>query len=152
MIDVLIVRDPRESTKKCSLTPLRGLPGITFVSYHPERRVDAGARIWLHPEGELLGPEDRGQGLLLIDCAWRRVPQLRATIDGELIARRLPPLATAYPRRSHQFEDPASGLASVEALFAALCALGDPRPELLSGYRWAEPFLAANPQIDVGRR
>ena len=43
--DVLILRDPRESTRKCSLTPLRGLPGIEFVTYAHDRRVDAAGRI-----------------------------------------------------------------------------------------------------------
>lgn len=147
MIDVLIVRDPRESLAKCSLTPLRGLPGLQFVSYHPERRVDAGRRVLLHPDGELLGPMDRGLPLLLVDCSWRRVPQITATIDGEFLRRRLPDLATAYPRKSKTFEDPTTGLASVEALYAALVLLGDRRPELLAAYRWAPEFLARNPAI-----
>lgn len=147
MIDVLIVRDPRESLAKCSLTPLRGLPGIRFVSYDPDRRVEVGGRVLLHPDGEPIGPADRGQPLLLVDCAWRRLPTLLSTLDGPCVRRRLPPLATAYPRRSKTFEDPERGLASVEALYAALVLLGDRRPELLAGYRWASEFLALNPTI-----
>ena len=57
------------------------------------------------------------------------------------------PLVTAYPRRSRLFADPAQGLASVEALYAALAILGRPRPELLEGYRWASEFLRANPEL-----
>jgi pre-rRNA-processing protein TSR3 len=147
--DVLILRDPRESAKKCSLTPLRGLEHIRFVNYDRERRLEAGRRILLHPDGDELGPEDRGPGLLLIDCAWRRVEPLLATVDGELVRRRLPVLETAYPRRSKLFEDPTTGLASVEALFAALHVLGDPRPELLAGYRWRDEFLRLNPGLRV---
>jgi pre-rRNA-processing protein TSR3 len=64
-----------------------------------------------------------------------------------MVRRRLPPLATAYPRKSRQFEDPASGLASVEALYAALAILGEARPDLLAQYRWAQGFLDANPQL-----
>ena len=131
MIDILIVRDPRESARKCSLTPLRGMAGIRFVAYDPERRVDAGRRVLLHADGELLGVRDRGTPLLLVDCAWRRVPQVLATIDGELMPRRLPELATAYPRASKLFEDPERGLASVEALYAALALLGERREEVL---------------------
>lgn len=147
--DVLILRDPRESTKKCSLTPLRGLPGITFVNYDRERRVEVGRRVLLHPDGDELRAEDAGPGLLLIDCSWRRVDSLLATVDGELIPRRLPPLQTAYPRRSKVFEDPSTGLASVEALFAALRLLEDPRPELLASYRWRQEFLELNPGLRV---
>jgi pre-rRNA-processing protein TSR3 len=143
-VDVLILRDPRESARKCSLTPLRGLPGITFATYDRDRRLEAGGRILLHPEGELLTPDDPGRGLLLVDCAWRRVDQLLGTVDGELVRRRLPPLETAYPRSSKVFQDPDRGLASVEALYAALLILGDERPELLEGYRWADEFLRLN--------
>jgi pre-rRNA-processing protein TSR3 len=147
LIEVLILRDPRESPRKCSLTPLRGAPGLTFASFHPERRLAAGRRILLHPGGELLSAADRGAPLLLVDCAWRRVPQLLASVDGELLARRLPPLSSAYPRASKLFADPEQGLASVEALYAALRILGEPRPELLSGYRWAREFLERNPEL-----
>ena len=110
-LDVLILRDPRESVKKCSLTPLRGTPGVQFVSYEPDKRVAAGCRILLHPDGEEITERDADKPLLLIDCAWRRVPQLLATIDGDLEPRRLPRLVTAYPRKSKTFEDPGEGLA-----------------------------------------
>lgn len=146
-LDVLIVRDPRESAKKCSLTPLRGAPGIRFVGYAHDRRVDAGRRVLLHPEGELLSAADRGLPLLLVDCAWRRVPSVLATIDGELVHRRLPALTTAYPRKSTIAVDPEQGLASIEALYAALALLGDERPELLAQYRWRDEFLRANAAI-----
>jgi pre-rRNA-processing protein TSR3 len=146
-LDVLILRDPRESPKKCSLTPLRGTPGIRFVSFDKDRRCDAGSRIWLHPDGEELRPSERARPLFLIDCAWRRVDALRASVDGDLEPRRLPALVSAYPRKSKTFADPDRGLASIEALYAALALLGDPRPELLASYRWAREFLDKNPAL-----
>jgi pre-rRNA-processing protein TSR3 len=149
-VDILIVHDPREPAKKCSLTPLRGMRGVRFVPVRGDQRVDAGRRIWLHPEGDELGPDDRGIGLLLIDCIWRRVPALSKRIDGELLRRRLPNLITAYPRRSKLTPDPEHGLASVEALYAALALLDAPCPALLAHYRWAAEFLAANPDLPRG--
>jgi rRNA small subunit aminocarboxypropyltransferase len=151
-LDVLVFRDPRESARKCSLTPLRGRPGIRFVTDRPGARpplvLDAGRRILLHPDGDELRPEDRGPGLLLIDCSWRRVEPMLRRVRGELAPRRLPALLrTAYPRRNRQALDPAGGLASVEALYAALHLLGEPRPDLLEGYPWAAAFLAANPSF-----
>lgn len=146
-LDVLILRDPRESARKCSLTPLRGTPGIRFVSYDRDRRVEAGSRVLLHPEGEPITAADAGRPLLLVDCAWRRLPSLLATVDGDLAPRRLPPLVTAYPRRSKTFEDPEQGLASIEALYAALALLGETRPDLLASYRWAGEFLRGNPAL-----
>jgi len=148
-LDVLILRDSRESPKKCSLTPLRGMPGVRFVSYEPDRRVDAGRRVLLHPDGAEITADDRGKPLLLIDCAWRRLPQLLATVDGELEHRRLPKLVTAYPRKSKLFEDPKLGLASIEALYAALALLGEPRPDLLESYRWKDEFLRLNPALST---
>ena len=141
------MHDPREPAKKCSLTPLRGMEGVRFVSVRGGQRVDAGRRIWLHPDGDELGPADRGIGLLVIDCTWRRVSKLSKCIDGELLRRRLPKLVTAYPRRSKLAPDPEHGLASVEALYAATALLDGPRPELLANYRWAAEFLAANPEL-----
>jgi pre-rRNA-processing protein TSR3 len=147
VIDVLIYRDPRESTAKCSLTPLRGKPSIRFVPHRRDRRLDVGERTLLHPDGELLTPADAARPLLVVDCSWRRLPALLGQLDGVLVRRRLPTLATAYPRKSRQFEDPATGLASVEALYAALAILGEVRPDLLAQYRWAQGFLEANPQL-----
>ncbi len=149
-LDVLILRDPRESTKKCSLTPLRGVPGVRFVTHDKDRRLDARGRILLHPDGEPIRNSDAGYGLLLLDCAWRRVPELLAQVDGDPPRRSLPPLATAYPRKSRTFADPERGLASIEAIYAALALQGDFRPEILDGYRWAAPFLAANPGLARG--
>ena len=123
------------------------MEGVRFVPVHGEQRVDAGRRVWLDPKGEELGPEDRGIGLLLVDCTWRRLPTLSKRIDGDLLRRRLPKLVTAYPRRSKLMLDPENGLASVEALYAAIALLHAPCPELLAHYRWAAEFLAANPDL-----
>ena len=69
--------NPRESTKKCSLTPLRGFPGVRFFSWKHDRRFEVGARVLLHADGDPITDRDAGQPLLLIDCAWRRVPTTR---------------------------------------------------------------------------
>lgn len=149
-LDILILRDSRESAKKCSLTPLRGMAGVRFVNYHLDRNIDAGGRVLLDPEGEELSSADAGRGLFLIDCSWRRVQSLRQTVLGEPVRRRLPALQTAYPRKSTTFEDPPAGLASVEALYAAAYLLWGPVPELLAQYRWADEFLELNRQVLPG--
>lgn len=146
-LDVLILRDARESTAKCSLTPLRGFPGVKFLTWKHDRRFAVGSRVLLHAEGEVITERDAGLPFLLIDCAWRRVPSLLATCDGDLVLRRLPKLTTAYPRKSSTFRDPDEGLASIEALYAALALLGRPTPELLHGYRFADEFLRRNPDL-----
>jgi len=144
-LDVLILRDPKESPKKCSLVPLRGTPGIEFVAYDRERTLDGAGRVLLDPAGEPITAADAGRPLLVLDSNWRRLPKLRETVTGDPAPRRLPPLRTAYPRRSRDFEDPAEGLASVEALYAALRLLGHGGIDhLLADYRWANEFLEMN--------
>lgn len=149
-LDVLILRDPRESKKKCSLTPLEGLAGVRFVAYRPDRRLDAGGRVLLDPDGAPFTEADRGRPLFLVDCAWRRVPTLLRTVDGELERRRLPDLVTAYPRVSRFFADPVRGLASVEALYAAARLVGMSTAGLLDAYRWRDDFLATNAELLAG--
>ena len=142
-----ILRDPRESTKKCSLTPLRGHPSVSFRKYAPDRRLSAPGYLYLTPDGEELSPDDAGHPVLLIDCSWRRVPSLLATVEGPLRPRRLPLFNTAYPRKSSTFNDPETGLASVEALYAVSVLLGEPEPSLLENYRWRDQFLELNPSL-----
>lgn len=144
---VLVFRDSHESPQKCSLTPLRGNADVRFVDYPRQGSVDAGGRILLHTDGEVLGPDDAGKGLLIVDSSWRRLPKLLRLVTGDPPRRRLPPLVTAYPRKSKRYEDPSEGLASVEALYAALFLLGHARPDLLEGYHWKEQFLELNPDF-----
>lgn len=145
--DVLILRDPRESWKRCSLAPLREMPGVRFVAYKPELELEASGRILLEPGAPVLERGEPARELLLLDSSWRRLPKLRAAVRGEVVPRSLPPIATAYPRKSRTFPDPEVGLASVEALFAARALLGDWDPELLDGYPFREAFFAANPEL-----
>ena len=152
-IPTILLRLGRESSRKCSLTPLRDredLP-LTWKRHVPRRRVDVGEVTLLHPEGEPLSPADADRPLLVVDSSWRHLPGVLAEVDGLLHRRSLPPsLRTAYPRKSTTFEAPANGLASVEALHAALCLLGDRDDSLLEGYRWADDWLENNSGIFGG--
>jgi pre-rRNA-processing protein TSR3 len=63
----------------------------------------------------------------------------------EIERRSLPPgLITAYPRKQQDCPDPARGLASVEALFAAYTLMGRDTSGLLDNYYWKEDFLKKN--------
>jgi hypothetical protein len=149
--DILVLRDPKESWRRCSLAPLRGLVGVDFVSWREGLELDAGGRLLLDPDAPELTPADiaavSANGvprLFLVDSSWRRLAALRRSVAGAPLARRLPPIATAYPRRSESFPDPVAGLASIEALFAVTCLAGRPDLELLDGYHFKDAFLAAN--------
>jgi pre-rRNA-processing protein TSR3 len=51
---------------------------------------------------------------------------------------------TAYPRKSEIYEDPEGGLATIEALYAALQILRRPTTGLLDSYYWRQQFLQLN--------
>jgi pre-rRNA-processing protein TSR3 len=141
-IATTVIRHYRERISKCSLRLLHGRPEMTFLRWRPGTRFDATGFLLLAVDAEPLGPQDAGHPLLLLDSTWRWLPQLRASLDGAFVPRAIPGApATAYPRTSKVFTDPAQGLASVEALYLARRLLGDDDPTLLDGYRWKEPFL-----------
>lgn len=63
-------------------------------------------------------------------------------------SRSIPPQwRTAYPRQSKIHADPSAGLATVEALFAALCTLGRRDDSLLRFYPWRDAFLELNSSL-----
>ncbi len=145
---VIIVRNDKESPRKCSLTPVRDRADLEFHRHSRDRVIDVGEATLLHPEGEVLGPEDVARPLLLVDASWRRLPAVLRDLRGTFALRSLPRgWRTAYPRRSSTFEDPDAGLASIEALFCALAVLGRRDDTLLEGYRWKQSFLDLNREL-----
>lgn len=138
-----VIRHPKERISKCSLRFLHDRPEMTFLRGKPDLQFDATGFILLAVDAPPLSLADQGHPLLLLDSTWRWLPQLQACVTGEPIKRSIPGnLHTAYPRVSKTFEDPAGGLASIEALYVARKLLGDEDPELLRGYHWTDEFLA----------
>jgi pre-rRNA-processing protein TSR3 len=155
---VLVIQDHKENRKKCTLTPLIGRPGVSFVRPSPLPRepstlpVSRGVLLLLDAPylsaDDAAFLEDDGP-LILVDATWARMPRVlrrMSVADSSSVAiRTLPPgITTAYPRMSKLYKDPPAGLASIEALFAASVIFGHPCPEWLSDYRWADEFLRRN--------
>jgi pre-rRNA-processing protein TSR3 len=139
----IIVRNPRENPRKCSILPLKGRPDLVFLAYPVKDPPSLDSYIRLAPDGEPLTLADRDQGVLLLDGSWRWAGTMtRDFID--VPPRSLFGYRTAYPRVSKQGTDPEQGLASVEALFLAYHILGRPTARLLDHYHWAAEFLQAN--------
>ena len=142
-IRTTVIRHEKEKIRKCSLRFLHERPEMTFLRQRPGFHFDATGFTLLAVDAPPLSPADAGRPLLLLDSTWRWLPQLLACVDGAPIARSIPgELRTAYPRTSKVFEDPAAGLASIEALYVARKLLGDDDPSLLDGYHWKDAFLA----------
>jgi len=139
----VIVRNPRENPKKCSVLPLKGREDLIFVAYPVTRPIALTGYVRLAIDGEELSIKDASSGLLLLDGSWRWAGVMDRDFV-EVPARSLPSVQTAYPRKSKLGTDPDIGLASVEALFLAYHLLGRPTEGLLDHYRWAEQFLRLN--------
>jgi pre-rRNA-processing protein TSR3 len=145
--EIILLRLNKESPKKCSLTPLRAREEwpIRWIHCAIGDAIEVGEVTLLHPDGEPLGPADIARPLLLIDSSWRDLPRVLRGVSGNLHKRCLPKgLVTAYPRKSSLFEDPETGLSSIEALHAAVAMLGQRDDRLLEGYYWAQQYLQQN--------
>ena len=151
MSKTIIIRLNKESPKKCSLTPLRQRDDLDIEWHHCNigDKVEVGAVTLLHPEGVPLSGDDDNRPLLLVDSSWRDLPRMLSTVSGDFELRCLPKnLVTAYPRKSKIFEDPETGLASVEALHASSVGLGRRDDSLLEGYYFGDKWLELNPQLN----
>jgi len=139
----VIVVHPREKRRKCTVEPLRGREGFQFRKFPAPLNLPPGEYVRLGLGGPLLGPEDQHRGLLVLDGTWRLAGVMEAMVS-DIPVRSLPPWKTAYPRTSKVHEDPAAGLATIEAIYAAYHQLGRPTEGLLDHYYWAEQFLELN--------
>lgn len=167
---IVAVRHWKEKRSKCSLRFIEGMADTVFLRSKPGFRYDGSAHLLLSPDAPVLCPADafltmeeeaclaasgreglvrkNGQGralrpVLLLDSVWRLLPGMRAKVDGAPLERSLPGwIRTAYPRVSKMTEDPEVGLATIEALYAALWLMGMDCGDLLEGYLWKETFLA----------
>lgn len=144
----VIVVHPRERRSKCSVEPLRSRPEFIFTTFPHPVPVDLSQYVRLGIGGPVIGPQDANRGLLLLDGTWRWAAKMETAYQ-HMTVRSLPTIQTAYPRKSEVFEDPAEGLATIEALYAALRLLGRETQGLLDQYHWKRQFLELNGWSEV---
>ena len=143
-LSVLIIVRRGEDRAQCTIQPLRGTPGLDFLRYPLRQKPDLSRHLLLAPDAPPLTPAAAGRPLLLLDANWRHAEKMRKAVE-PIEARSIPVgWRTAYPRRSKIHADPDTGLATVEALFAATCVLGCRDDSLLRLYPWRDAFLALN--------
>jgi pre-rRNA-processing protein TSR3 len=140
----IIVVHPREKRSKCTVEPLRGRDGFVFWTFPDRGPESLDGYVRLVVEGPVLSAQDAQFGLLVLDGTWRLAHRMEKFFH-ELPPRSLPTTTkTAYPRLSRLTPDPAGGLATIEAIYAAYRQLGRPCEALLDHYHWAAEFLARN--------
>ncbi len=139
----IIVVHPRENRRKCSVEPLRQHSDFRFWTF-PERGTESlQGYVRLGIGGPLLSEADRESGLLVLDGTWRLAQRMEPSF-ADVPVRSIPVWQTAYPRVSKVFEDPLTGLATIEAIYAAYVSLGRNTTGLLDQYRWSDQFLEQN--------
>ena len=140
----IIVVHKSEKAKKCSVAPLRGNPEFDFYRFPGSARPNLENYVRLGMGGPELGAAEMEKGLLVLDGTWRRAAAMEKEYR-HVPVRTLPSgWRTAYPRVSKVTQDPDHGLATIEAIFAALSILGRDTAGLLDHYHWQEQFLALN--------
>ena len=139
---VLVVH-PKERRSKCTVEPLRGRSGFLFVKFPDDVPISLDHYVRLGLGGPELSSDDADKGLLILDGTWKLAGRMEPTY-ADLPVRTLPPIKTAYPRVSRLYEDPNAGLATVEALYAALRVMCRPVNGVLDEYHWRNEFLELN--------
>jgi pre-rRNA-processing protein TSR3 len=142
----IIVVHPRERRSKCSVEPLRGRDGFTFWTFPKRGFEPLDGYVRLGFGGPLLTPADAFAGLLVLDATWKYAERMERDYAAVPV-RSLLPWRTAYPRTSKLFTDPAGGLATIEAIYAAYVQMGRDPGGLLDTYRWGKEFLAQNAEL-----
>lgn len=139
----IIVVHPKERRSKCSVQPLRGREGFVFWKYPKRGTEPLEGYVRLGLGGPQLTAADSQRGLLILDGTWRYAATMEREY-AELPVRSLGAWETAYPRTSKLFDDPAAGLATIEALVGAYVQMRRPFAGLLDSYQWREEFLQRN--------
>ena len=139
----IIVVHPREKRSKCSVEPLRGRPDFHFETFPNQVTLPLNGYIRLGMGGPELSAKDSGAGLLVLDGTWKLAARMEPFYC-DVPVRTLPSVKTAYPRISRYGSDPDGGLATVEAVYAALRIMNRPTDGLLDEYYWKQDFLDQN--------
>lgn len=139
----IIVVHPKERRSKCSVEPLRPRSDFAFFTFPDEVTRPTDGYIRLGMGGEVLSEADADKGLFVLDGTWKLAERMEPTY-ADIEVRTLPEIKTAYPRVSKVFDDPLGGLATVEAVYAALKIMKRPVDGILDAYYWKDDFLRLN--------
>ncbi len=139
----VIVVHPKERRSKCSVEPLRGRNDFLFFTFPNPVEVPLAGYIRLGMGGPVLTSDDTNAGLLVLDGTWKLAAKMEPFYQ-DIPVRTLPAIETAYPRVSKISQDPTGGLATVEAVYAALRIMQRSIEGVLDDYFWKNEFLRAN--------
>lgn len=150
----VVLRHRKENLKKCSLRGLEERSDFSFYTYPRDSLPPLNGYILLVlDDAPVVSVHDSARGLFILDATWRyaeRMERQTSVQTDKCVRRTLPSgLVTAYPRRQEDCPEPARGLASVEAIYAAYFLMNRDPTGLLNNYHWADSFLQLNKGIIV---
>ena len=102
------------------MEPLRGRPDLIFVRFPDEPLVPLNGYVRLGLGGPELSTADSNCGLLLLDGTWKLAERMEPFLRSPAGALFCLPLRLRIPVFPGCLKIPTSGLATVEALYAAL--------------------------------
>ena len=148
MMKTVVIRHPKENRQKCSLRHLHERDDFEFFNATDGFSFDATGYTLLEIDAPTMSESDADRPILLLDSTWHLLPKIRAKIYGDFVARSIPmSIKTAYPRVSKMHNDP-NGLATIEALYAALKFAGRLDTSVIKEYPFAQHFLKINGWTD----
>jgi pre-rRNA-processing protein TSR3 len=149
LFNVIVIQHRKERASKCSLRPLKSFETIKFYRYPLRMETEFSKGYALSFEGPLLSPADHDAAIVVFDATWRYAQKMQKHPSFNIFEQRSLDFRwkTAYPRRQHDCKSPSKGLASVEALYAALLQIGQVDENLLNHYYWRVEFLKINEEL-----
>ena len=138
-----ILKDYKESAKKCSIISLKGKSGIDFLDRLKFDEYDFSGMLLLHPDGEPIIKISKNEKILLVDSNWRKAKKMYHRIEQKF---NLPKISvngfkSAYPWKAGR---PENGLCSIEVLWTLKLIAGERDDSLFENYRWKKEFLELN--------
>ena len=77
---IFILKDYKESEKKCSIIHLKGKKGFEFLDRRKFDEYDFSGFTLLHPNGKPIDKLDKNAKILLVDSNWRKAKKNKKQI------------------------------------------------------------------------
>ncbi|MBI4095290.1 MAG: DTW domain-containing protein [DPANN group archaeon] len=142
-MEIFILKDYKESEKKCSIISLKGKPGIDFLDRLKFDEYDFSGMLLLHPDGEPIIKIKKGEKILLVDSNWRKARKMYTRLEQKFHLKkiRVDGFKSAYPWKAGR---PDNGLCSIEVLWVLSLLAGKRDDLLFQNYKWKKEFFEIN--------
>ncbi len=141
---ITILKDFKESPKRCSILWLRGKDGFEFLDRKKFDEYDFSGMVLLRPDGEPAGKLGKDEKILLVDSNWRKAKKMYHRLEEKydnLKKISINGFVSAYPWKKGR---PENGLCSIETLWVLKLLAGERDDSLFQNYKWKDRFFEVN--------